>query len=79
MDKLVKVLKKLSAKEKKGLQIILKKIKSDDFANLNLKKLKGKDNIFRVRKGKIRVIFMKRDGSISILAIERRSDNTYNI
>ncbi len=79
MDKIEKALKKLSAQEKKRLKTILEKIKSGNFTNLDFKKLKGKDNIFRVRTGKIRVIFMKKDKSILILAIERRSDNIYNI
>jgi len=79
MDKISKALDKLSAKENRVIKNILLKIKNDFLAGLDLKKLKNKDDIFRVRKGKIRIIFkMKKNKQISILAIERRSDKTYN-
>ncbi len=79
MDKITKSLKKFSSKEKNELKIILSKIKQNKLDGFQIKKLKGHDNIFRVRKGKIRIIFSKRNNSFFILAIERRSDNTYNI
>lgn len=78
MDKISKALKKLSVQERKELKVILGKIKSGELNGFDIKKLKGKDNIFRVRKGSIRIIFLK-DKDISILAIERKNDNTYNI
>ncbi len=79
MDKISKALKKLTNKERSELKIILIKIKSGKFDGFDIKKLKGEDNIFRIRKGKLRIIFIKNDNSINILAIERRSDNTYNL
>jgi mRNA-degrading endonuclease RelE of RelBE toxin-antitoxin system len=79
MDKISKALEKLSVKEKEATKSILLRIKSNSFSELDLKKLKNKDDIFRVRKGKIRIIFrMKKGEQINILAIERRSDKTYN-
>lgn len=79
MDKIAKALEKLSAKEKGLIKTILLKIKSNSLAGFDLKKLKNCDNIFRVRKGKLRVIFKKQDnGCYFILAIEKRSDKTYN-
>jgi len=79
MDKISKVLDKLSAKEKEAIKKILLKIKGNLFFGLDLKKLKNKDDIFRVRKGKIRIIFkIESNKQINILAIERRSDKTYN-
>ncbi|MEK7560373.1 MAG: hypothetical protein AAB539_00240 [Patescibacteria group bacterium] len=54
------------------------KIVQTDFVGLDCKKLKGLQNIFRVRKGKIRIIFGMGDrGQPAILAIERRRENTY--
>ncbi|MDP3057506.1 MAG: hypothetical protein Q8N37_03235 [bacterium] len=79
MDKIVKALEKLSVKDRGLIKTILLKIKSDSLSGLDLKKLKNCDNIFRVRKGKLRVIFKKQDnGRCFILAIEKRSDKTYN-
>lgn len=59
-----------------AIKDILLKITGNDFTGLDLKKLKGRNDVFRVRKGKIRIIFRKTE-TISILAIERRSDNSY--
>lgn len=79
MDKIQKALQKLSAKELEVVKKLLKQIDSNDWSGLDLKKLKNNQNIFRVRKAKLRVIFISNtDKSIKILAIERRSDNTYN-
>ena len=78
MDKIAKALKKLLPKEKKKLKQLLEKINRGAFANLDVEKLKGKRDIYRVRQGGLRVIFIKTDETIKILAIERRSDTTCN-
>ena len=77
MDKIRKVLKLLNSKEKLIIKNILTQIISGSFKDLDIKKLKDYENIFRVRKGKIRIIFIKKDKQIKILSIERRSDKTY--
>jgi mRNA-degrading endonuclease RelE of RelBE toxin-antitoxin system len=79
MDKIAKALQNLLPKERELLKVILLKIQSDAWDGLDLKKLKNCDDIFRIRKGKLRIIFKKKvDGGYSILTIERRSDKTYN-
>jgi len=79
MDKIEKELKKLSQKEKEEIKKILLSIKDNSLSGFDIKKLKNCDNIFRIRKGKIRIIFKKsNDNTISILTIEKRSDNIYN-
>ncbi len=77
MDKIKKVLNKFSQKERDVIRSVLTKIKKNDLKDLDTKKLKKKNNIFRVRKGKIRIIYCKQDDGINILTIERRSENTY--
>ena len=77
MDKIDRELRKLNPKERLLVKSILEKIKITDIYNLDLKKLKGRDDIFRVRKGKIRIIYRKVENNILVLAIERRNDNTY--
>lgn len=59
MDKIAKALGKLSEEERKQLKGLLLAIKVGNLKKLDLKKLKGRDNIFRVRKGKLRIIFLK--------------------
>jgi len=79
MDKITKALQNLSSKERGFIKSILLKIKANSLFGLDLKKLKSRDDIFRVRKGKLRIIFKKSiDGQSFILAIERRPDKTYN-
>ncbi len=77
VDKIEKALKKLTEKERKAIKSILIKIQKEKFRDLDVKKLRGPDDIFRVRKGSIRIIFRKSNENISILSIERKSDKTY--
>lgn len=78
MDRIDKALNKLSSKERDSVKIIMRLIQEGQFSGLNLVKLKGNDYIYRVRKGKIRIIFSNFENNIKILVIERRNDNTYN-
>lgn len=77
MDRISKFLRKLSTKERETVKHIILRVLAHDFSNLDVKKLKGDDNIFRVRKGNIRIKFQKQETVIFILSVERRSDTTY--
>ena len=77
MDKIQKALQKLSEKERALVKNILLRLESGNFIGLDMEKLKGHKDIFRVRKGDLRILFILRDKTISILAIERRSEKTY--
>ncbi len=77
MDKVGKALKKLTEKERNVVKNILENIEEGIFNNLDIKKLKGYSDIFRVRKGGIRIIFRKTNKGIFIISIERRRKKTY--
>jgi len=78
MDRIEKALKSLNHKERQKLKDILVQINDGDFRNLDLKKLKVRTDIYRIRKGNIRVILHKtKNNSIKILVIEYRSSKTY--
>lgn len=77
MDSITKALQKLTPKEEKLCRDILLQIKTENVFLFDIKKLKGRDDIYRVRKGGMRIIFRKIKGSIKILALERRSNETY--
>ena len=80
MDRISKALKKLSAKERVGVKHVLILISARNFKELHIKKLRGRKDIFRARKGKIRIIYrVGRGGDIFILAIERRTEKTYRM
>ena len=78
MDRAAKFLNKLGQKERKVIKEVLEKIKFGNIANLDIKKLKGSDNYFRVRKGEIRIIYrIDENKEVFLLSIERKNDNTY--
>ncbi|MFH1315082.1 MAG: hypothetical protein ABIH67_01675 [Candidatus Uhrbacteria bacterium] len=77
MDKIAKALCKLSTKEKKMVKSALLKVKLGQVTGLDVKKLKNRDDIYRVRKGDLRILFHRTKDSIKILALERRIDTTY--
>ena len=77
MDKPSKSLERLSVKEKKQIKQILNQLSTKQFIGLNIKKLKGREDIFRVRKGNLRIIYRIEKEEIFILTVERRSEKTY--
>ena len=78
MDKIQKALQKLSPKEREWIRSILADLERGKQGGLDIKKLKGRDDIFRVRKGSLRVIYrMDAKRKIFVLAIERRREDTY--
>jgi mRNA-degrading endonuclease RelE of RelBE toxin-antitoxin system len=80
VDKIEKALQKLTDKERKWVKDIIERLSSRKIRGLDIKKLKGREDIFRVRKSDIRIIYrLAPDDKIYILAIERRHENTYHI
>ena len=78
MDRIEKSLQKLTPKERGRIKEIVRKLEVDDTAGLDIQKLKGKNDIFRIRKGNIRIVYRKdSQGKIFLLAIERRKENMY--
>lgn len=58
---------------------MLERVRTGRMESMDVKKLKARDDIYRARKGDLRVIFRRADdGQIFILAVERRSNTTYN-
>jgi len=77
MDDIAKILKKLIQKDREKIEELIQEIISRNWKHLNIKKLKGHNNIYRVRKGDIRIIFLDINGDIRILSISTRNENTY--
>lgn len=77
MPSLKKLLSKFNREERGALESLIEVIVSLNWRDLDIKKLKGHLNVFRVRKGKIRIVLTKDKKDISILSIERRSEKTY--
>ncbi len=79
MDKIDKALEKLNSKTKERIRNIIKALQSGRFNNLNIKKLKGGGDIFRVREGQMRIIYQVRDGRTFILKVGFRKEDTYKL
>jgi mRNA-degrading endonuclease RelE of RelBE toxin-antitoxin system len=77
MDKIQKSLEKLSTKEKSLVKEILNKLVNYQFVGLNIQKLQGHKDIYRLRKGNLKIIYRQTEKDIFILAMERRSEKTY--
>lgn len=77
MPNIDRLLSKFEKEEREKIELLIKAVVSLDWQNLDIKKLKEHQNIFRVRKGKIRIIFSKDKKDIFILTIERRREDTY--
>jgi len=77
MDKIEKLLRKLSEQERERLENVLAQLLSGDTTSLDIKKLKGVDDIYRVRIGTLRIIFKKQKSNMFILEVSRRDEGTY--
>jgi mRNA-degrading endonuclease RelE of RelBE toxin-antitoxin system len=76
-DKIKKILKKLSAKEREIIKLLLLRIKLGDVDGLDIKLLKGHKDLFRVRKGDLRIVYRKSDSEFLVVRIDRRNEKTY--
>ena len=79
MPSLKKLLSRFNREEREIIELLIEKIISRNWDGLDIKKLKGHQDIFRLRKGKIRIIFTKIDKDIRVINIERRKETTYNL
>lgn len=77
MDKIQKATEKLTKKEKQWTKEIIKMLQSGRFNNLDIKKLKDMESVFRVKKGNIRIVYQIRNNRIFILKVGRRKEDTY--
>ena len=79
MNKIDKFLKKLALAERLEIQRILELIIAQKWATLDIKKLKGTSNVYRVRKGKIRITYATNlSKDTHVMSIGRRNESTYN-
>lgn len=77
MEKLLKFLRKLNAKELNAVKTAMVDIKRRNLSRYNVKKLSGFTDVYRVRVQSIRIIFQEIDGETRILDVSRRNEKTY--
>lgn len=74
MQKYLKFLKKLDPKERERLLAIIDQLASNNFEGLDLSKMQGYSNMFRVRKGRIRIVFRMEQSKSTIYRIDFRGN-----
>ncbi|HLC43604.1 MAG TPA: type II toxin-antitoxin system RelE/ParE family toxin [Patescibacteria group bacterium] len=80
MDKITKLLQKLSDKERQKVKTVLTKLLAGETSSLDIKKLKDRSDIFRVRIGDLRIIYRTDSKEkIVVLTIARRNEEIYRI
>ncbi len=77
MDRNQKFLKRFNDKEFDAVEKILQQILIRDTTDIDIKKLSGYRDIYRVRHGNIRIIFLDTGNYTEVLEISRRSEQTY--
>ncbi len=78
VTRIQKVLKRMSRRDFLDVQETIEQVLSWDLEGLDVKKLQGKTEEYRVRRGSYRIIFTRRsDGEVKILEVERRDESTY--
>ncbi len=78
MDKIEKALQKLTDKERAIVKLLLEKLYSNTTHGLDVAQLKGYSDIYRLRKGRLRIIFRTEGAAIYLLKIDRRNEATYH-
>lgn len=78
MNPIEKMLQKFTLQERELYREIVQRLERGNTLGLDIKQLKGFPGVYRVRKRKIRIIFIYADqGGVKILALDRRSEDTY--
>ena len=77
MDDRKKFLVRLTQKDRKAIESAVKKLLVGDTKGLKIVKLKGVENIYRLRVRDFRIIYRLEGKKTYVLAIRRRSERTY--
>ena len=79
MDKIEKLLRQFSAKEREAMLLLMQQIKHDHRKIPGVKQLKGKDGWYRVRIGRYRIVFVvdPRTKRVEIRRVTKRDEDTY--
>jgi mRNA-degrading endonuclease RelE of RelBE toxin-antitoxin system len=77
-DKIKKFLARLSPQELNRVLAVMYDIENNDIDSLDIKPLKGQKHTYRVRKGRVRIIFYSKNEKVVIISVSNRDDQTYS-
>ena len=78
MEKWRKQLGKIPSNYEERMDTVIALIFARNFSGLDWKKLRGYENLFRVRVGIYRIIYRDDGKEIAIISISPKGDSTYN-
>ncbi len=78
MDKIQKLLMKISKSDRQRLLLVIQKLLNRDKKGLNIIKVKN-SNFYRIKTGKFRIIYHLEDKEVMIDAIRIRNEKTYRL
>jgi mRNA-degrading endonuclease RelE of RelBE toxin-antitoxin system len=78
MDKIEKLFRRIPKRDRLRIQEILLRIKNRDYKDLKRQKLKGYENIYRIRTGNYRIIYFDDGEEIILKAVKKRDEATYH-
>lgn len=77
VDKIKKYLARIPQKERDVLDPVFDQILNVDDKRLDIKRLRGFSNLYRVRVGSSRIVFQDNNSERRILFVGKRDENTY--
>ena len=77
MDEITKALAKLPKEYRTTSDFLMLRLHARDFLGLNVSKLKGQKDIYRLKHGRIRIIFRMNREQLLVLQVGLRSEKTY--
>lgn len=76
-DKTTKLLVRLTARQRKLILLVIKRLVVGDERGLDIKPIKGHQYVYRARVGDYRIIYRREDSVFTLIAIAKRDDRTY--
>lgn len=76
-DKIKKLLAKLTPKEREIVKLLILRLKLNDTFGLDIKQLSGHIDLFRVRKGRLRMVYHMDSKQFTIVRVDSRNEKTY--
>ena len=77
MNKLDKALAQLGAKERDQVAVLIRQLEAGETRGMDVKRLKGRKDVYRARKGSLRILFLETGSGFELVAIGRRKESTY--
>jgi mRNA-degrading endonuclease RelE of RelBE toxin-antitoxin system len=76
-DSIAKFLAKLPSAQVELLLSLVRRLTVRDYYGLDVKQLKGQQNMYRLRKGRVRIVFYQDESSFRLVSVSNRDDQTY--